>query len=162
MTTVGLASLTGLGVVSAATNNNGQQGLVDKIASQFNLNKDDVQKVFDDNRAEHEAERQAKASERLQSLVDDGTITAEQKSAIETKMAELKSKREANREEFKNLSEDERKAKMDEKRTELEAWATEQGLDLTKLKGIFGGHHGPGHGHGPGHAEDGPDNDQDS
>lgn len=150
MSTVGLASLASVGMAAAATNNStGQQNLVDKIAQKFNINKDDLQKVFDEERAAHEAGHEKAQADRLQKLVDDGTITATQKTAIEAKLKELKAEREANKDEFKNLSEDQRNAKMDEKRTELENWAKEQGLDLTKLHGVFRGPGGPGGHRGP-------------
>lgn len=106
-----------------------------------------MQKVFDEQHEARKAEHDAKRAERLQSLVDDGTITAEQKTAIEAKIEELSKNREANRDSFKDLSQEERKAKMDEERESLEAWAEEQGLDLSKLKGVFmggrGKHMGP-------------------
>ncbi|MCA9308935.1 hypothetical protein KC973_01015 [Candidatus Saccharibacteria bacterium] len=72
-------------------------------------------------------------------MVDDGTITSDQKAAIEAKLAELKEERESNRDEMKDLTPEERKAKHEEHRTELESWASEQGLDLSDLKGIFMG-----------------------
>lgn len=97
--------------------------------------------------SEHEAEREQKVAERLQALVDDGTITSDQKAAIEAKLAELKEERESNRGEMKDLTPEERKAKHEERRTELESWASEQGLDLSDLKGIFMG--GPKGGRGP-------------
>lgn len=136
-------------MASAATGTTTQGNLVDKIASKFNISKDDVQKVFDEDRAAHEAEHDKEVSDRLQKLVTDGTITAAQKTAIEAKIKEMKADREANRDAMKNLSETERKAKMDEKRSALEAWAKEQGLDLSKLKGVFGGPHGHGNHGGP-------------
>jgi hypothetical protein len=142
------AAIASIGTV--AENNDSKtdpmSSLVDKIANRFNLNKADVQKVFDEERSTRQAEREAKISERLQKLVDEGTITADQKTKIEAKLKELKSEREANRDAFKNLSAEERKSKMEAKRTELENWAKENGIDLTKLMGIFMGGRG---GHGP-------------
>lgn len=155
VTTVGLGSIASVGMASAAADTNAQGNLVEKIASKFNISKDDVQKVFDEERAAHQAEREEKVSERLQKLVDDGTITANQKTAIEAKLKELKAEHEANRGAKQDLSEDEREAKMEEKRSALEAWAKEQGLDLSKLKGIFGGPGGHGGHGGPGHGRAG-------
>jgi competence protein ComGC len=142
LASVGSAGVIGTQAVLAETNNSNSDpmsSLVDKLASKFNLNKSEVQKVFDEQRSAHEAERDAKVSERLQKLVDDGTITAEQKTKIEAKIKELKEEREANRDSMKDLSDEERKTKMDEKRTELENWAKENGVDLTKLKGVLMG-----------------------
>lgn len=139
--TVGLGSLAAGGVASAETQSNGGS-IVDKIATTFNLNKDEVQKVFDEEREARKAQHEAKRAERLQGLVDDGTITAEQKTAIEAKLEELSTKREENREALRDMSEDERRVKMDEERESLEAWAKEQGLDLSKLRGVFVGGRG--------------------
>lgn len=149
--TVGLASITGAGMVSAATDMHGSGSLVEKIAAKFNVDQDEVQQLFNEEREARQGDRQARVSERLQALVDKGTITAEQKTAIEAKLKELAETREANRGEMKNLSKDERRAKMDEQREALESWAKEQGLDLSKLKGVFrhgvpGGDWGPGSG----------------
>lgn len=157
---VGLGSLASVGIVSAATSNSGSaDSLVDKIATKFNVNKDDVQKLFDEERTARQAEHEKEVNERLQKLVDAGTITAEQKTAIEAKLKELKADREANKDDMKNLSDDERKAKMDEKKTALEVWAKEQGLDLSKLKGVFRGPGGPGGPGGPRQGEK-PSGDQ--
>lgn len=142
--TVGLTSLAGVSIASAETttaptSSDPMSSLVQKIASKFNLNKDEVQKVFDEDKTARETQREEKIAKRLQGLVDAGTITNTQKTAIEAKLKELKTAREANRTEMKNLSDAERQSKMDEKKNELESWAKEQGIDLSKLKGIFGG-----------------------
>lgn len=149
--TVGIAGLTTFGIANAETakntESNPMSSLVDKIASTFHLDKSKVQEVFDTERTERDTAREQRQATRLQALVDDGTITATQKSAIETKMKEMKAEREANKDGLKDLTDEERKAKMDEKRTALETWAKEQNLDLSKLKGVLGG---PGGGHGGG------------
>jgi hypothetical protein len=149
-TAVGLSGLAGFGMVSAesANTNDGTSGLVDKLVSKFNLDKDEVQKVFDADRAEHEVNREKEQGKKLQSLVDEGTITASQKTAIEAKLKELKATRDTNKVSMKDLTQDERKVKMEQQRSSLEAWAKEQGIDLTKLGGVFmrGGFGGRGHG----------------
>lgn len=145
---VGVSGIAGVSAVSAESDtasNDPMVSLVDKLVSKFNLNKDEVQSVFDESRAEMEAQREQRQAERLQELVEVGTITAEQKTAIEAKITELKEQREANKDSMQDLSNDERKAKMEEERASLESWAEEQGIDLSKLRGILMG--GPG-GHG--------------
>lgn len=146
-----MSTLAGVGIVSAqsgtADSTDPMSSLVQKIATKFNLNQDDVQKVFDEEKQERDAKRDEQQSEHLQKLVNEGTITSTQKTAIEAKLKELKAERESDKDSMQNLSESERRAKMDEKRTTLETWAKEQGIDLTKLHGIFmggRGHHGPG------------------
>jgi polyhydroxyalkanoate synthesis regulator phasin len=99
VSTIGLASLIGTTAASAQT---GQDTLIDKIATKFNLSKDEVKQVFEDHKKEHQTEHQAKLSERLQQRVDNGEITAEQKTLIENKLKELDTAREAEHEELKN------------------------------------------------------------
>jgi hypothetical protein len=142
--TGGLATASIAGAESGSSSTDPMSSLVDKIASTFNLDKSKVQAVFDADRSARQVEREKQVSDRLQALVDDGTITAAQKTAIESKLAELKKERQADHGAWKDLTEEQRKAKMEEKRTELENWAKEQGLDLSKLKGIFGGPGGRG------------------
>ena len=144
--TVGLGGIATAGVASAESNSStgSVSNLIDKIASTFDIDKDKLQTLFDEERESREADRETRAAERLQGLVDDGTITAAQKTAIEAKIKEMKAEREENHESMKDLSDEERKAMMDEKKTELEEWAKEQGLDIADLRGILGGHGGPG------------------
>ncbi len=93
----------------------------------------------------------------MQKLVDKGTITAEQKTAIEAKLEELHTKREAEHESMKDLTPAERKAKRKQNKAEMEAWAKQEGIDLAKLKGVFMGHHGPRmHNGGDGSEQNGP------
>lgn len=143
----GFATATVAGAESGTSSTGPMSSLIDKIASTFSIDKSKLQTLFDEERDAHEAERTQEQAERLQALVDDGAITAAQKVAIESKLAEIKKQRDADREAMESLSDSERKAKMEEKRTELESWAKQQGLDLSKLKGVFGGpsgHGGPG------------------
>ncbi len=99
--------------------------LTDRIAAKFNLKKADVQAVVDSYRTDKQAERQAEGSTRLQSLVDKGTITADQKTKIEAKQKEFQTSRET-------------------ERTALEKWAADNGIDAKYLMG--GGMGGRGHG----------------
>ena len=118
--TVGLAGATGLGVASAATSNStGGTSIVDKLASKFNLKKEDVQAVFDEDHAAHEAEHQQQVSDRLQKLVDDGKLTADQKTKIEAKLKEMQTARDA-------------------ERTALQDWAKQNSIDERYV--MMGGH----------------------
>jgi hypothetical protein len=141
--TVGIGSLAAVGVANAESGTSSTDptsSLVDKLALTFNLDKTKVQAVFDQQRTEMDAKREANQQQRLQALVDDKTITSAQKTAIEAKIAEMKAEHESNKDDFKSMTQDQRKAAMDAKKTALEAWAKEHGLDLTKLKGVLGGH----------------------
>lgn len=149
VTTIAIGGTLLAGSALAATNsNNPQDSLVDKIATKFNLNKDEVKQVFDEERQAHEAEHQQQIGEYLQSKVDDGTITGEQKTLLENKLKEMHDAREANRDSNSDLTHEERHQKMEESRTEFEQWAKDNNIPLDKLKeGILGQHRGP-HGHG--------------
>lgn len=149
MSTLGVASFAGVTAVSAQSNDSGQTGMIDAISSKFNLNKDEVKQVFEQQHEEREVERQEMREARLQKLVDNGTITAEQKNVIEAKLAELKNSHESNKDSMKDLTPEQRKAKHDERKTELEDWAKANNLDLAKLKGIFMGRHEGHHRGGP-------------
>lgn len=152
--TAGIAGMQAVNAQSDSSSTDPMSNLVDKLATKFNLKKEDVQKVFDEDRTEHETQRETEMSTRLQKLVDASTITAEQKTKIEAKFKEMKAARESERDSMKNLTNTERKAKMDQKKSELETWAKDNGIDLTKLQGIF---MGPGGFGGPGsHSHRGP------
>ncbi len=147
VTTIAAASVVGIGAASAQSNSD--DSIVDKIAAKFSLNRDEVQSVFDEKHEEIEAKRDEKQATRLQELVDNGTITAEQKTALQAKLDEMEAKRDALRDQ--DLSREEIRAQMETVSTEFEAWATEQGIDLKAIRPVgmsmgmhmgHGGHHG--------------------
>lgn len=106
-TTIGITGMAGAGAAYAYHYNNNDD-LVARIAQEFKLSEAEVQAVFDDYKSDKE---EAKVSAYLQKLVDAGKITAEQKTAIETKLVEVRT---------------EVKAEHDA----LEAWAETQGVDV--------------------------------
>lgn len=132
--TIGLTSVLGVGLASAHSQTNGQSTLVDKIAQKFNLNKADVQKVFDENRAEHEAEHKQKLKERLDQAVKDGKLTQDQENKIIAKLEELK----ANRESLKDKTPEQRREAMKAKRAELEQWAKDNNIPEQYVMGHGG------------------------
>lgn len=133
---VGGAMLSVMGLSAVSAQGQGQSDLVDKLAQKFNLNKSEVQKVFDEERAAHEAERKAKMKERLDQLVKDGKLTQDQANKIVAKFEENKTFRES----LKDKSAEERKAAMEQHRTEMEQWAKDNGIDLKYIRP----HGGPG------------------
>ncbi len=144
--TIGLASVAGIGVASAASSSGDSSGnnLVDKIASTFNLDKSKVQAVFDANHQEHEAKRQANIEAKLTQAVKDGKLTETQKSAIVAKLTEIRADMDANRDAMKDKTPAERKAAREQKRTDLETWAKQNNIPTEYLRFVMGGHHGPG------------------
>lgn len=146
--TIGLSSVVGMGVASAATtggttdsnSSDGMSSLVDKLATKFNLNKSDVQAVFDEDRSAHDTEMQQKMEERLDQAVTDGKITSAQKTLILNKQKEMKTFMDS----LKDKTDDERDAAMKTKMAELKTWASDNNISEEYL-GPMG--HGPG---GPG------------
>jgi polyhydroxyalkanoate synthesis regulator phasin len=126
---LGIVMLGLLSASVASAQDSTYPSIIQKIAEKFNLNEDEVAAVFDEERDEHHAEMQAKWSERLDDLVNDGKINAEQKQAILDKHEEMHNKME----EWKDLDPEERHEKMRGLREEFRAWAEEQGIDLPLL-----------------------------
>lgn len=140
----GLVGLSSLGVSQAAQAQPGHNStLVDKIAAKFNLNKDDVQKVFDENRAEHAAERKQEMEQELNRAVANGQITSQQKDEIISKLKELRSFFDS----LKDKSPSERKAALKAKHIELFEWAKDNHIPKRFITPRFI-HGGPG-GHRP-------------
>lgn len=141
-TSLASASLVGVllvgGVAFAQTTAGANGGLAQAIASKFNLNKDDVQKVID---TQHEDMKKS----RLDQLVKDGKITADQEAKIIAKQAEMKPKMEAARALTDSTA---RKTAMDAIRTEMQQWEKDNNIP----QGVMGpGKHGP---HGRGNSAD--------
>lgn len=141
--------------LSAIDKNNPMSSLVSAIATKFNLNSAEVQTVVDDvmkaERTGHMAEMQANQATRLTQAVTDGKITQVQANLITAKVAEMKASMEANRTANQNLTEEERKTKMQAEQASLKAWATANNIPMNFLSqfggrghGGFDGHKGPG------------------
>ncbi len=158
---IGLLSIAG--IASAASPST---SLVDKLAQKFNLDKTQVQKVFDEDRASHQAEHEASYEARLAQAVKDGKITEAQKTKILAKHKELQTEMEKNRagmeaehQSMETKTDAERKVameqhrtEMDAKRAEIEAWEKANNIPSGYLMGGPGGmmHGGGHHGSGPG------------
>lgn len=147
---VSLAGLAG-GAAYATTNSTSgtdpMSGLASAIATKFNLNKDDVQKVVDEQRTQMQAQRDQEVKDQVAQLVKDGKLTQAQADKINANRAELEKEREANRTSEQNLTDEQRKAKMDEHKTALDTWLKDNGIDSQYaylLMGGRGGHGGPG------------------
>lgn len=132
---VGLSSIAVLNVASAANQTNKEDTLVSKISQKFNLNKSDVQKVFDEEHLAREAEMKANYESKLTQAVKDGKITEDQKTKLLAKEAELHTYMQS----LNDKTREERKTAMDVKRTELEKWAKDNGISNDYLPGPMGG-----------------------
>ena len=114
-------SLLGVGLLTSTTvlaqtttdNQNQMSSLVSKLAEKFGLNQGEVQAVFDQERSQRHAQMETLFEQQLTQDVKDGKITEAQKQLIIAK------------------------------RQELQAWASQNNIDLRYLRGGFGGR---GHG----------------
>lgn len=146
---VTLASLAGMGAVSAETGTSGRESLITRIAQKFNLQESEVKAVFEEERTAREAERTKAIETELAQAVTDGKLTTEQKDKILAKRAELQAEREADFDTLKDKTAEERRTAMQTKRVELKKWATDNDIPTEYARYVFGhggGHHGMGMG----------------
>ena len=108
---------------ASADSSNPRESIIERIASRFNLNKDDVKSVFDEDRKEREEEMEKRFEERLSQAVKDGKITEDQKSLILAKHEELRKERGSDFKDRKNMTPEERRSEAEKHRSEMEAWA---------------------------------------
>jgi len=131
------------------------QGLVQAIATKFNLKTEDVQAVFEEQRAtkfaDLKANMEARLTERLAAAVKDGKLTEAQATLIKNKVIEITAAHEAVIKD-NTLTKEERKTLMEKERADLKAWAEENDIPLGFLRPEFnekmmgkGGHGFRGH-----------------
>ena len=109
--------------------------LIQNLTSRFGLNQDEVQEVFDttreQERVQRQAQQQANLETRLSEAVSAGELTEEQKQLILSKHQEMGNQNKDDS--WFDLSPEERRAQADSKRSELESWANENGIDTQYL-----------------------------
>lgn len=124
-----------------------RETIVERLMKAFKLNEGEVNKVVTDYRTERQAERTKIMEERLNQLVEDGKITNDQKTKILAKHMEMQANR-PSREEMQNMTKEERMAKNQAHRAELEEWAEANGIDMQYLMMQGRGNQGYGMGGG--------------
>lgn len=142
---VAIISFFGITAITVqADTNNRYSSIIQKLVDKFNLNSEEVQRVFDEARQEKQQEMQSRFNGslikgRIQELTD------EQKQALTAKKEEMKQKFEA----MKDLTLEERQIKMKEMQDETKAWAEENGINQNlMIPGMGGGRFGKGFGRG--------------
>ena len=133
-----VVSLIGVGVVGtthtfAEGNQMNQDTLIQQLTDKFHLNKSDVQAVFDTHRADKFKEMQTKMDARLTQAVKDGKITEAQKTLILNKIKEMETTRSGELDAFKNMTPEQRKAKMQADKQALDAWAKQNNIPTEYL-----------------------------
>lgn len=107
--------------------------IIDRIAQRFNLDRSDVQQVFDEAREEHQNMMQERFLEALEKAVSEGKITSDQKEALLEKHNEIMANREAFVEEMRDMTPQERRLAMRNHGEDLREWAQSQGINLDEI-----------------------------
>ena len=122
------------GIASAhfGGSNENKNKMSEELATKLNIGTDQVSAAMDQIRTEHQVERKAEVSTKLDQAVTDGVITAEQKQKIEDKLADNQANRgNAQGQKGKN-------------REVMEQWYKDNGIDFEKIHDYIGfGGHGP-------------------
>lgn len=116
--------------------------LAQKISETFNLNEDEVQKVFDEHRQEIKDTRKQMFNNRLKRLVEEGDLNQEQKQKIKDKLSDLKEERNNMRGNNDIYSREDRRELRHAHRNELNQWAEEYDIPQYLLRPAY--HHGRG------------------
>ena len=124
--TLGVIGALGITQAYAQESENGESPLIiQNLAKAFGVSEDEVETVFEET-------REQKKDEHLDSLVENGTLTQEQRDALEAKQEEMHSQRE----EIMNssMTAEERREAMKTLQDNMESWAEEQGIDLSEFR----------------------------
>ena len=125
----GVVLLGGTKVLAADSGN--RPAFVAELAQKLGIDQSKVQSAVDDIRKEHQADMQVKFNANLDQAVKDGKITEAQKQLIVKKHEELISQRQ----DFQNLTPEERKTQMQNQKQQLDDWAKQNDIDLKYLFG---------------------------
>lgn len=138
-----ITSFAMLGVIAISVNNVNagfygleKETIVSTLSQKLGVSEDKVKKAFDEIHKERHSEMSERYEEMLSQAVKDGKLTEAQKKLLIAKHDELFNQREANFEELKNLSPQERRAKMQKRREDLEIWAEKNDIDPSYLFGF--------------------------
>lgn len=135
MIAIGLALVSGGAIATAnafsGPSDEARNQRAEELAQKLGVDKEKVTSAMEEIRNERRNERQTEVSTKLDQAVKDGAITAEQKEKITDKMSEMGQQR-------------------GQKRTEMEQWYKDNGIDFDKVHQYigFGNGNGKGGGHG--------------
>jgi len=126
-------------LTASAHGSDSGDGLAQKIADKFNLNKDEVKNVISDYRTEQRTEH---INDKLSQAVDDGKISEDQKSKILAYLDENK----PDLKDQEGITHEQRHETMKTFQEDFKKWAEDNGIDPEALD--FGPPHGRNHGFG--------------
>jgi nucleoid DNA-binding protein len=131
-------TMIGIGAAGATTifaQSNTKTSFVAELAQKLGIDQSKVQTAVDQIKTEHTAQVEANFESKLSDLVTQGKLTVVQKQAVLDKMTELKSY--ISSDAFKNLTPQQKKQALQTKRTDLENWAKQEGIDLSLINPKF-------------------------
>ncbi len=118
-------------VVDADERGRGISSMRDSLVERFNLDEDEVEEFIQEKQGSFRAQRESHSCDscgRLEQMVEEGSLTEEQRNTLEEKREEIM-------EGWEDLSVEDRRAKKEEMRGEMASWAEEQGVEF----GLMGG-----------------------
>lgn len=127
--TAALLAMMGVTVYTTADAAAEQTSLIDRIIAQFNLNKNDVQKVVDEERTQRRQAKQERMVANLDDAVAHGKITEEQKNLIRAKHEEVQK----TRAQHMPGNRDANQAARAQERQAMEQWAKDNNIDTQYL-----------------------------
>ncbi len=135
LTTLALIGLVGVQSVSAQENQRGYESIVERLSKKFNLDQTEVQAVFDEQHREREQYMQQRGEEKLNTAVENGTITEAQKNEL----VALREKLHNEMEDIRTMTQEEREVKIKEHSATIQDWAEKNNVDMADLDFGFGG-----------------------
>lgn len=127
------------GIASAQSAHDGNATIVDRLVEKFDLNKDEVQAVFQEQHQERHAQMATERSERIADAVSTGKITQEQADYLTAAFEDIDALRDSI---VPGEENDEIRAQVREKMLAVHNWADENDVDLRALNGGHNGHGG--------------------
>ena len=146
---VAVSGATAFGVSRVSADTGSQTTLVQMIAQKFGLNQSDVQSVVDQYRQNRQSQMEAQFKTRLDQDVTAGKITAAQETLIINERQTLAANRQSQMANFKNMTQAQRQAAMQQNKQDVTTWAKQNNIDIQYLYGGFG-RMGMGRGFGSG------------
>ena len=137
---IGGAAIFGAAGAQAQGFGGGNTNFVAALAAKLGIGQDKVQSAMDSVRTDQQAKAQKNFEDRLTKAVKAGTITEAQKKLILDKHNELKANRD--KQDKTAMTMEQRRAAAEKMRTDLEAWAKQNNIDLQNFfggRGVGGG-----------------------
>ncbi|QQS21367.1 MAG: hypothetical protein IPL87_02545 [Candidatus Moraniibacteriota bacterium] len=150
---IGTALASGFALVGnvSADNIDPRNSIIDRLVSKFNLNKSEVENVFQEERAMRQEARQKEMTARLEDqlvqAVKDGKISEEQKALVLKKHEEMRAARMADFEKRRTLTKEERRSESQKRRNDMKAWLSENNIPEDIMGMGMRGEKGSGMGH---------------